>query len=361
MSQAKRTAVIMSGGQGERFWPQSRCSLPKQFLSLTTDGRTLFEMTAARMRLLAADEDIYVVTNAAYRDLVARQAPYIPKDNILCEPATRNTAPAIAFAAAIIAKKNPKSVMYVVPSDHIIHGDKLFENVMSTGAAFVDENNALLTLGIVPSYPETGYGYIQYEGEALDTTPCTYRVTRFVEKPDRKHAEQYLLEGNFLWNSGMFIWRCDTFIDGMRQHCPSIGELTETLFAAAGAPHFDDVVRASFDKIESISVDYALMEKAKNMYTIPAGFSWSDVGSWYNMDAVNTVDAQGNVTIGNVVMTNCENSTFVSNGRLVAGTGTSNIIVVETADAVLVCDKHAAQDVKKIVALLKERNMDDYL
>lgn len=361
MINSKHTAVILSGGQGERFWPQSRRILPKQFLSLTSDGKTLFQLTVERMQALVADEDIYVVTNAAYNELVVQQAPQIPRSNILCEPQARNTAPAVAYAAGVIGKRDPDAVMYVVASDHIIHGAKLFEDTLRKCAAFAEERGVLITLGITPSYPETGYGYIQYDGDDVPEHSGIYKVARFVEKPDRKRAEEYLLAGGYLWNSGMFVWQCGTLLEGLARHCPGVAKMARTIGAAVGTPGFDAVVRAAFAEVESISVDYALMEKADNVYTIPSGFSWSDVGSWYNMDAVNTTDEFGNIAVGEVLTTSCENSTFISNGRLVAGVGVNNVILVETADAVLVCDKYSAQDVKKITAMLKERSMDKYL
>ncbi len=360
-TQMKRVAVILSGGQGERFWPQSRKNLPKQFLSLTGDGRTLFQLTVERMGRLVDAQDVYVVTNEAYCDIVAQQAPDIPRENILCEPCARNTAPAVAFAAAVVAQRYGDAVMLIVPSDHIIHGKRLFMDVLRAGAVFAEQRDALLTLGITPTYPETGYGYINFAEEPEEGFANVYPVRRFVEKPDQKTAESYLEDGSYLWNSGMFIWRAQTLLAGLATHAPGVSALAKEIGAAAGTPGFDAAVRAAFDAVEGLSIDYALLEKADNVYAIPSGFTWSDVGSWYNMDAVNKADECGNVQVGRVLAANSENSTFISNGRLIAGVGVDNLVVVETPDAVLVCDKYSAQDVKKIVALLKEKGMDEYL
>ncbi|MFV0412039.1 MAG: mannose-1-phosphate guanylyltransferase, partial [Oscillospiraceae bacterium] len=210
-----RVAVIMAGGKGERFWPQSRQSLPKQFLSLTADGKTLFQMTVARMKTLTSIEHIFVVTNEAYCDIITQQEPEFLPQNILCEPCAKNTAPAIAFAAAVVKKRYKDATMFVVPSDHIIHNRRLYTEIMCNAADFAESGENLVTLGITPTYPETGYGYINFSESLAPLYPNVYRVARFVEKPTLSVAEEYIDDGSFLWNSGMFIWRSSSFLEGL--------------------------------------------------------------------------------------------------------------------------------------------------
>ena len=356
-----RVAVIMAGGQGERFWPQSRRDMPKQFLSLTGDGKTLFQLTVERMRQLCRTEDIFVVTNARYCDIVLRQEPQLPRENILCEPCPKNTAPALAFAAGVAAARYGDAVLLVVPSDHVIANQRLFADILREAADFAEASESLVTLGITPTYPETGYGYIRFGEKAAPDGPGVYKVDAFVEKPALSTAKEYLESGNYLWNSGMFVWRASTFAAGLAAHCPPAAALLSAIRQADGRPDFEQTLGELFAQAEGISIDYALMEKADNIYTIPSSFAWNDVGSWNAIGTINPADPDGNVLLGSVIAEDCRAGTFVSNGRLIAAAGVEDIIVVETPDAVLVCDKSSAQDVKKLVARLKAGKMEEYL
>lgn len=360
----RRTAVIMAGGRGERFWPQSRSTMPKQFLSLTDNGKTMIQLTVERLSGLVETEDIYIATNENYRELVKEQLPNLPEQNILFEPVPRNTAPCIAFAAAVIKARYEDAVMIVLPSDHIIANTTLFVDTFLEVAKEAEQGDSLITVGVAPTFPETGYGYIKMQPKPLSADKennHVFAVEKFVEKPDYETAKEYLLDGNYLWNSGMFTWKVSSYYKNLEKFLPSTYKLAKTIEKGVDTPEFENVVAHAFEECESVSVDYGIMEKAPNVYTVPASFGWDDVGSWLSLERINKQDTNKNVSKGNVLMENCEDSIFVGGKRLVAAVGVKNLIVVETEDAVLVCTKEQAQDVKKIVEQLKQKNMDDYL
>lgn len=356
----RKVAVIMAGGKGERFWPQSRSSMPKQFLSLTDDGKTMIQLTVDRLKGFVEPEDIYIATNQNYREIVKEQLPNVPAQNILFEPAPRNTAPCIAFAAAVIKKRYEDAVMIVLPSDHIIANTPLFVETFTTAAQVAQQADNLVTVGVAPNFPETGYGYIKMAPKA-EEQQNVFPVEKFVEKPDYETAKQYLLEGNYLWNSGMFTWKVSTFYKNIAEFLPGTYKMAKGIENATDTKEFEQVVQQEFEHCETVSVDYGIMEKAPNVYTVPASFGWDDVGSWLSLERINKQDEQGNVVKGTALLENCKNSIFVASERLLAGVGLENMIVVETEDAVLVCEKDAAQNVKKIVEQLKKNKMDQYL
>ncbi len=353
----KTTAVIMAGGRGERFWPKSRVSRPKQFLSLTADGETMIQKTVKRLLPLVAEEDIYISTNEMYRHLAEEQLPNIPKENILCEPAPRNTAPCIAFAAAVINRKYEDAVMIVLPSDHLIGIEDIYVNTLKKAIATAESGNNLVTIGINPTYPETGYGYINFGSECNDA----YNVERFVEKPDLPTAESYLASGKYLWNSGMFIWKISTIMGNIRRFMPEVYNGAVKIGEAYGAPEFNEVLEREFTAMPSESVDFGIMEKAENIFTVPGSFGWDDVGSWLAVERVNEVDENNNYIEGNVSFCDIKNTTVCGGKRLVAAVGVENVIIVDTDDAVLVCSKNSTQDVKKIIAQLKEQGKKDLI
>ena len=357
----KRTAVIMAGGKGERFWPQSRANMPKQFLSLTSDGKTMIQLTVERLLRLVEMEDIFVVTNQNYRNIVAEQLPDLPAENVLCEPMAKNTAPCVAYAAAVIQAKYDDAVMCIVPSDHIIKNKALFADTLSLAAEVAEKGDNLITIGITPTYPETGYGYIKFTKDAAVGLHGVYKVDRFEEKPDAATATRYVDEGNYLWNSGMFIWKVSTILKNFARFLPDLAADAGEIRDSVGKDTHEKTVAEVFGRCVGVSIDYGIMEKAQNIYTLPGSFGWDDVGSWLSLERINPTDAVGNYAKGNVLQLGTENSIFVSNGRLVAAIGVQNLIVVETPDVTLVCDKDNTQDVKKIVAKLKERGDTKYL
>lgn len=353
----KITAVIMAGGKGERFWPKSRESHPKQFLSLTDDKKTMIQKTVSRISPLVQTEDIFIVTNACYRHLVTEQLPDIPPENVLSEPCGRNTAPCIAFAAAVIKKKYGNAVMLVLPSDHLIKYENIYTQILCNAVVTATQGNNLVTIGITPAYPETGYGYINF-GEQCGNA---YKVERFVEKPDLKTAEKYLSSGKYLWNSGMFVWQVSAIEERFRKFMPEVYRGAEKIGQAFGTADFEKILETEYNKFPSESIDFGIMEKAENIYTIPASFGWDDVGSWLAVERINKTDDNKNYTEGDVITENCKHTTVCGGKRLVAAVGVEDIIIVDTDDALLVCSKNSTQDVKKIIARLKENNRTELI
>ena len=351
----KITAVIMAGGRGERFWPKSRNSRPKQFLSLTSDNETMIQKTIKRLLPLVDMNDIYIVTNSAYTSLVREQLPDIPEENILAEPAPRNTAPCIAFASAVINQKYDDAVMLVLPSDHLIANETLYIDTLKKAISIAEQGENLVTIGITPTYPETGYGYINF-GEEHNNA---YTVERFVEKPDLRTAEKYLDSGKYLWNSGMFIWKISSILTNIKKLMPDIYYGALKIGEAFNTPNFNDVLTREFTAFRSESVDFGIMEKAENIYTIPASFGWDDVGSWLAVERINETDENNNYINGNVVSENTHHATICGGKRLIATVGIDNLIIVDTEDALLVCSKNNTQDVKKIIARLKNQGRED--
>ena len=351
----KITAVIMAGGRGERFWPKSRNNRPKQFLSLTSDGETMIQKTVKRLGPLVSAEDIFIVTNAAYADLVNDQLPDVPRENILCEPCARNTAPCIAFAAAIIQKKYGDAMMLVLPSDHLIGYENIYIKTLQTAIRTAEEGNNLVTIGITPAYPETGYGYINFGKEAGDA----YEVERFVEKPDFPTAKKYLASGKYLWNSGMFVWKASAIMYNMKQFMPEIHDGAVRIGDSYGTDSYEENLIKEFTAFTSESVDFGIMEKASDIYTIPGSFGWDDVGSWLAVERINETDDKKNYFDGDVIAVDSERTTVCGGKRLVAAIGTRDIVIVDTDDVLLVCSKNNTQDVKKVIAQLKEHGRND--
>ncbi|MBP8594779.1 MAG: mannose-1-phosphate guanylyltransferase [Ruminococcus sp.] len=351
----KTTAVIMAGGRGERFWPKSRNSCPKQFLSLTSDGETMIQKTVKRLMPLVDIKDVYVVTNAAYKDLVLDQLSDIPEENILAEPCARNTAPCIAFAASVISRKYDDAVMLVLPSDHLIGYEDIYVNTLKKAISVAEEGKNLVTIGITPTYPETGYGYINFGQESGDA----YEVKRFVEKPDLPTAKEYLSSGKYLWNSGMFVWKVSSIMADLKEFMPDIYEGALRIGEAFGTPGFTETLVKEFTAFRSESIDFGIMEKASNIFTIPGSFGWDDVGSWLAVERINETDDDKNYTEGDVITVDSKRTTICGGKRLVAAIGTRDIIIVDTDDVLLVCSKNNTQDVKKVIAKLKEEGRSE--
>ena len=355
----KKTALIMAGGRGERFWPKSRKSLPKQFLSLTDDGRTMIQLTVERIRPLIDLEDIYISTNRAYRGLVMEQLPGIPPENILCEPVGRNTAPCIGLGAVHIAKKYEDAVMMVLPSDHLIKYNQMFLNALKDGCSIAEKGKNLVTIGITPDYPETGYGYIKFLPQQADGN--AYAVDRFVEKPDMETAKEYLESEEYLWNSGMFIWKVSTILDNMKSMLPDLHQGLFNIAEAIGTDKQEMVLEKVFPELESVSIDYGVMEKAENIFILPGVFGWDDVGSWLAVERIQKSNESGNVVTGNIITINSKNNIIQGGKKLIAAVGLENLIIVDTEDATLICDKGSTPDIKLVLENLKICNREEYL
>lgn len=353
------TALIMAGGRGERFWPRSRKNLPKQFLSLTDDGKTMIQLTVERILPLVKMEDIYIATNKNYRELVRSQLPVIPEENILCEPVGRNTAPCIGLGAAHIGKKYENALMLVLPSDHLIKFNNMFLSSLREACRVAMEDDNLVTLGITPTYPETGYGYIKFNPQK--TLGGAYQVERFVEKPTLEVAKEYLETEEYLWNSGMFIWKLSSIWKNMEKYMPETYAGLQRIGAAIGTPEEEAVLEQEFAALPSVSIDYGIMEKAQHIYTIPGTFGWDDVGSWLAVERIKKTNEDGNVVNGNVITIDTHNCIVQGTNKLIAAVGLRDLIIVDTEDAILICEKHRAGDIRKVTENLKICNRDEYL
>lgn len=355
----KTTALIMAGGRGERFWPRSRKSLPKQFLSLTGDGRTMIQLTVERILPLVNMEDIFIATNKDYKKLVLQQLPELPEENILCEPVGRNTAPCIGLGAVHIAKKYEDALMLVLPSDHLIKYNRMFVNTLKEACRIAEEGANLVTIGITPDYPETGYGYIKFNPN--ESKGQAFLVDRFVEKPTKEVAKEYLDTEEYLWNSGMFAWKTSTILKNMELFMPDIYHGLMRIKDSIGTEQQKQVLEKEFTAFRSESVDYGIMEKAENIYTIPGTFGWDDVGSWLAVERIRKSNELGNVVSGNIITVNSKNCIIEGSNKLIAAVGLEDLIVVDSEDAILICDKQSAGDIKKVIENLKICNRDEYI
>lgn len=356
----KVVAVIMAGGKGERFWPRSRRTMPKQFLSLTEDGKTMIQHTVERIKSLVSIQDVFVVTNKDYESLVKEQLNGLPEENILLEPAARNTAPCVGLAAAYIRKKHEDAVMLVLPSDHLIKFNGIFINTLKDAIQVAEEGTNMVTIGITPNYPETGYGYINFGDEKAGANNV-YQVERFVEKPNLQRAKEYLESGKYLWNSGMFVWKTSTILAQFEKYLPVMYQGLLKIEEAIGSSQEVEVLEKEFNDFESESIDYGIMEKASNIYTLPGSFGWDDVGSWLALERFNRTNEDGNVVSGNVISINTKNAIVQGSDKLIATIGVENLIIVDTEDAMLICAKDSTQDVKKVIENLKICNRNEYL
>lgn len=357
-----KTALIMAGGRGERFWPKSRKHLPKQFLSLTNDGKTMIQLTVERILPIVSMENIYISTNENYKKLVMEQLPEIPEANILCEPVGKNTAPCIGLAAVHIRKKVGDAIMMVLPSDHLIKNNIMFLDVLRDASDVAQENTNLVTVGITPSYPEIGYGYIQFDTQNIrECKNRAYKVLKFKEKPDLSTAKEYVSSGEYLWNSGMFIWKASSILSNIESFMPDTYEGLRKIEESIGTDIQNEVLNSEFEKFKSESIDYGIMEHAKDIYILPGTFGWDDVGSWLALERINPTNEFGNVVNGNVISIDTKNSIIHGGKKLVATVGLKDIIVVDTEDALLICDKDSTQDIKKIIENLKICNRTEYV
>lgn len=355
----KTTALIMAGGRGERFWPRSRKNMPKQFLSLTGDGRTMIQLTVERILPLVDMEDIFIATNKDYKELVKKQLPSLPEENILCEPVGRNTAPCIGLGAMHIAKKYEDALMMVLPSDHLIKYNSMFVGTLKEACRIAEEGTNLVTIGITPDYPETGYGYIKFNPAV--SKGQSFAVDRFVEKPNLEVAKEYLETEEYLWNSGMFVWKTSSILRNMELFMKETYQGLLRIKDSIGTEQQEQVLEKEFFAFHSESVDYGIMEKAENIYTIPGTFGWDDVGSWLAVERIRKSNELGNVVSGNIITVNSKNCIIEGSKKLIAVVGLEDVIVVDSEDATLVCEKNAASDIKRVLENLKICNRDEYI
>ena len=345
--------VIMAGGIGSRFWPMSTPQCPKQFVDVLGCGRTFIQLTVDRFKGVVPAENVWVVTSEAYRDLVAEQLPDIPKGNILLEPCRRNTAPCIAYVSWRIKLKDPKANIVVSPSDHLVLNVPEFQRVISSALQYASETDAIVTLGMKPTRPETGYGYIQTDlSAACERNKDIFRVDAFKEKPDLKTAQEYVKKNNMLWNAGIFVWNINTIINALRVYAPQINGIFEGMQNLLGTKDEQAAIRERFPQCENISIDYAILEKADEIYCFPASFGWSDLGTWGSLRENTVQDAGGNAVIGgNVKLYETKNCVVhVAQERRVVVQGLDGYIVAEKDNTLLICKLSEEQRIKEFSA-----------
>lgn len=356
-------AVIMAGGVGSRFWPRSRERTPKQLLEIIGRG-TMVEQTLSRIEPLVAPMNTFIVTNRVQHEAVLKNLPFFPKENVLIEPVGRNTAPCIALAASWVHRLDPEAVMVVLPADHLVQDKEEFLRVLDVAVNVADRSEALLTIGIQPNRPETGYGYIQYSEDGGNNPYINqevFRVKTFAEKPNVETAERFLHSGDFLWNSGMFIWKAKIILREIQTHLPELYEQIQALVPSIGTPQYKQNLENMYGLIRGISIDYGVMEKAGNVFVVKGDFGWSDVGSWDEVLNLTQADAEKNALKGKVVVRDSTGNYIDAGNKIVAAVGVQDLIIVVTDDAVLVCKKGQSQDVKEVVDFIRRKQMHEYL
>ena len=351
----------MAGGVGTRFWPISKTSHPKQFLDFLNTGKTLFQQTYSRFRQIVPQENIFVVTNEAYRETIKKQVDGIQDSNILGEPTLRNTAPCIAYAMYKIHSMNPEANCVIAPSDHLIMDEKEFARIIELSFEFAAQKDALITLGIKPNRPDTGYGYIQFFGKMKDGI-C--KVKTFTEKPSLEIARNFIESGEFLWNAGIFVWRSKTILAELEALLPDISSVFKKGSALYNTPAESEYIEKNYPTCDNISIDYGIMEKSKNVFVIPSDFGWSDLGTWGSVYEKHKKDENGNTITGKNVSTyetkNCVIHIQDPN-KLFVVKGIENAIIVESDNVVLICDKTREQEIKNIVADMKATYGEKYV
>ena len=358
MKRENTYAVIMAGGIGSRFWPYSRSYRPKQFLDVFGTGSSLIQMTNERFLNLCPQENIYVVTNEQYYDLVKEQLPMLSDDQILTEPVGRNTAPCIAYASYKIASKDPEATLVVSPSDHAIFKEVQFVEVLTTALDEASKTDKIITIGIKPSRPETGYGYIQFYEEEVEIK----KVKTFTEKPEIDLAKKFVESGDFLWNAGIFIWKSSDIVQSFEQIQPEMAEIFRNGNKAYYSSEEKGFIEKAYSIVKNISIDYAIMEKAQNVYVIPGDFGWSDLGSWNALHEIREKDEDGNVIEAETILYDCKNNYIKSQGgKLVVLHDLDGYLVSDFEDVLLVCKKDDASKFKAFVTDVKTEKGESYI
>lgn len=354
-------AVIMAGGIGSRFWPVSRTKLPKQFIDMMGTGKTLIQTTYERFLKIVPKENIFIATNDAYADLVREQLPDLSAQQLILEPIMRNTAPCIAYASHKIQQLNPDATMVIAPADHLILEPEVFASDVIKGLKCAESHDWLVTLGIKPSRPDTGYGYIQYGKSA--PVPGFKKVKIFTEKPNLELAKTFLQSGDFLWNAGIFIWSAKSIIQAFQKYQTEMNEVFKEGAELYNSDREAKFISGAFIRCVNISIDFAIMEKADNVYVLPADFGWSDLGTWASVHELAEKDYLGNVSTSseNVIVYDSSNCMIhTPNDKLVIIKGLHNFIVVQSEDTLMICPKDQEQGVKQIVVDVKEKHGNKY-
>ena len=352
-------AVIMAGGIGTRFWPVSTSKFPKQFHDMLGKGQSLIQRTFDRINELVPSENIFIATNECYEDLVLEQIPKATKNQLLLEPAMRNTAPCILYAALKIHDQNPDAVMLVAPSDHWIDNEPEFIKNIETSYTACSKSDILMTLGIQPSSPNTGYGYIKFEENSSEIK----KVKNFTEKPNLESAKQFLKSGDYLWNAGIFVWSVKSIIKAFKKSLPTMLDILDDGNNVYNSDFEDDFIKNNYEKCENISIDFGIMERAENVYVLPVDFGWNDLGTWGSLYNKLEKDAQQNAVVGADTIFRDANGNMIrtQSGKKVVVQGLNDFIIVEKEDVLLICPKKDEQDIKLITADVKANFGDDFV
>lgn len=352
----------MAGGSGTRFWPRSRVAKPKQYLSLFGD-QSLIQESVQRFANFIPEESIYVVSAKSQQTVLESQTGNLPKKNLIYEPVGKNTLPAIGLAALFIAEKDSDGILIVSPSDHLIQNDELFRQCIDSAALIADQKEGIVTIGITPKHPATGYGYVQTAEEIQIGQPIkSFSVSRFVEKPNVEVATGYLKQGGFFWNSGIFVFKVSVFLNAVQQYAPELFTDLMRIKEHIGKDSYETALDRIYREVNSISIDYGILEKASNVFLVQGDFVWNDLGSWeevYKYDR--NKDENQNATVGEVVLVDTQNSYVYAPNSLVAVVGMDDVIVVQEGDTILVCKRDRAEDIKSVVGEITKRKLDQYL
>lgn len=349
----------MAGGIGTRFWPYSRTQKPKQFLDVMGTGSSLLQLTFQRFKSVCPAENVYVVTHESYKDLVMEQLPELNESQVLLEPTRRNTAPCIAYACYKIAAKNQHANIVITPSDHIILKEASFIQAIDKALAFSQKDDCLITLGITPNRPETGYGYIQFDQPVEEDV---FKVKTFTEKPQLDLAIKFLESGDFVWNAGIFIWSADSILSAFEKHMPDLAEIFENGGALYNTPKEANFIKQAYSQSKNVSIDYGIMEKANNVFMLKGDFGWSDLGTWNSLYDIREKDENANVIQGNVITINSKNCYIIGpQDKLILAQGLEGYLVAECDNVLLICEKDKESQFREFIDVVKDKKGSEYL
>ena len=353
--------LIMAGGSGTRFWPRSRVKKPKQYLSLF-GSQSLIQESVQRFAGFISKENIYIVSAKNQKELLVGQTSTLPIENLIYEPAAKNTLPAIGLAALFIADKDPGGLLVVSPSDHMIQNEGLFKQTIESALLIAEKEDGIVTIGITPEYPATGYGYVQTAKEISIGQPIkSYAVNQFVEKPNLEVAKGYIQRGGFFWNSGIFVFKVSVFMDSVQKYAPGLYTDLMQIKKFLGAEYYEDALDKIYHNITPISIDYGILEKADNIFLVQGDFIWNDLGSWEEVYKFEKKDENQNAQVGEVVFHHTKNSYVYAPDSLVAVVGLEDVIVVQDGNTILVCHRDQTEEVKQVVSEITRRKLDQYL